>query len=160
MKNSILNYEKETVQIKFDNRTVDYTISNYYSKKINLFDYFLEYSDYIEMYEIVDNDKIERISYELYGSANYWDILILLNDRNPLFHMPYDFDYLESTINELVEQYSTLIYFNSPISEKRTEELKNEWVEKSKEQNELLRYIYVIDPLKMPDFLKDIKSFL
>lgn len=64
---------------KFDRRVVnsievtDYT-SVYYGALIEV---FKSYPDYFMVYETSTDEKIENISYNLYGSENYADIILL-----------------------------------------------------------------------------------
>ena len=51
--------------------------------------------------------KIENIAYKLYNDPKYYDILMLLNQRDMLFDMVYTFD----TIKDIVEE-ETNNYFN------------------------------------------------
>ena len=41
---------------------------------------------------VPQNATLEKISYDLYESKDYWDILLLVNERMPLFDMYYDYD--------------------------------------------------------------------
>ena len=147
MKNKILSYDTETVG--------NYIVSDYFSKKIDIYKLFsLDLTQYLDVYKMPDDDKLERVSYELYGTTDYWDLLLMLNDRNPLFDMPYNFDNLSDGATEFVNKYSSLIYFNSPLNETRTAELIEEWKSKVENQNDKLRFLYIIKPTQINNFIK------
>lgn len=151
MKNTILKFDQEEVD--------DFIVSNYFSKNISIYSFLTESikSEYFTTYKILDNDKIERISYEIYGTTDYWDLLLLINDREALCGMTYDFETCTSNVESYINKYEFEIYSNNDISDQRKEELLEEFYEKYKLRNELNRYMYIIKPSKMQDFLKILK---
>ena len=90
MINTLLTYDLEELD--------EFIVSDYTSKKVDIYNLFQEMkdngtlADFLEVYRISDDDKLERISYSIYGTPDYWDILLQINDRNPLFQMPYNLD--------------------------------------------------------------------
>lgn len=154
MKNKILNYTRETVG--------NLSVSDYFSKKIDVYSLFydteINMNDFVSISTLADDDKLERITFELYGSTDYWDLILMLNDRNPLFDMPYNFDNVTQSVEEYVRYYSNIIYYSSPLNEIRTQELIEEWKIKALEKNEKLRFIYVILPSKMPEFIRILRE--
>lgn len=151
MKNSILNFEKEEVN--------NFIVSDYFSKNINLYSIITDTikNEYFSIYRIMDNDKIERISYELYGTTDYWDLLLLINDRNALDGMTYDFETCSSAVESYINKYEFEIYSNKDFSTQRRDELIQEFDEKYKLRSEANRYLFIVNPSKMQDFLKIIK---
>lgn len=151
MKNSIINFEKIEVD--------DFIVSDYFSKNIYLYSIITENikKDFFITYRISDNDKIERISFELYGTTDYWDLLLLINDREALCGITYDFETCTANVESYVSKYEKEIYSNKDITDIRMNELLNEFYEKYKTRNEMNRYMFVVKPSKMQDFLKLIK---
>ena len=151
MKNTILNFEKEEVD--------NFIVSDYFSKNINLYSIITDNIklEFFTLYKIMDNDKIERISYELYGTTDYWDLLLLINDREAFCGMTYDFETCTSNVESYIDKYEFEIYSNEDISDERKTELLDEFYEKYKLRNEMNRYLHIIKPSKMQDFLKLIK---
>jgi hypothetical protein len=113
--------------------------------------------EYFTTYKILDNDKIERISYEIYGTTDYWDLLLLINDREALCGITYDFETCTSNVESYINKYEFEIYSNNDISDERKTELLDEFYEKYKLRNEMNRYMYIIKPSKIQDFLKILK---
>lgn len=150
MKNKVLEFEKEELD--------DFIVSDYFSKPVHLIDDIADFSDFLETYRMTDNDKIERISYELYGTTDYWDIIILLNGREALFNMAYDFDMLDESTSFLINFYKANIYSNGILPEERETSLRDEIEDLSDKDNEKYRFIKVPRPARMGDFLRLLKS--
>lgn len=155
MKNKIVNFDTEIVDLGDD--SVTYEIPDYFSKDIHISDlestYYDTWSDYMDTYRMQDNDKLERVSYELYGTTDYWDILFLLNDRDPLFDMPFDYDTLSETSSNFIDAYVNDIYNESSLNDARVNALTEEVVNEAIQNNETYRYITVVKPSKISDFI-------
>jgi len=156
MTNTILNYEYEELD--------EFIVPDYFSKKIDLYNILQEFSnkgvlgEYVVTYRIADDDKLERISYDLYGTVAYWDLILQINDKNPLFEMPYSLDTIIDSSEEYWTNYSNLLYFQAPLCDAHLNRLINDEIEKMKEQNEIYRIIYLIKPSKMQEFLKILRE--
>jgi hypothetical protein len=154
--NSILNYTLEELD--------EFIVPDYFSKQIDLYNILNEFSDngilmdYVQIYRISDDDKLERISYDIYGTTNYWDLLLQINDKQPLFEMPYSLDTIVDSSEEFWNNYSELVYFQAPLKSPVLEKLINTEIEKMKEQNEIFRFIYIIKPTKLQEFLKILRE--
>lgn len=156
MTNSILNYTYDELD--------EFIVSDYFSKKIDVYSILEEFktagtlTNYVQTYRIADDDKLERISYDIYGTTLYWDMLLQINDKQPLFEMPYSLDVLMDGAVEFWNNYSELIYFQSPLNSTVLQSLVDEEIEKMKEQNEIYRFIYIIKPTKIHEFLKILRD--
>ena len=156
MVNTILKYDYEDLG--------DYIVSDYTSKKIDLYNILQEMkdnntlSDYFDIYRMMDDDKLERISYSIYGTTDYWDILLQLNDRNPLFEMSYNLDTIVDSVEIFWKKYSNNVYFQSPLNDTVLNELILAEIENMKKQNEIYRLIYIIKTSKMNEFLKILRE--
>lgn len=157
MKNTILNYELENVQIDLG-FTDDVNVRDYFSKDIKIFNLFNEHQDLFVTYQIENDDKIERISYELYGTTDYWDILLMLNDRSPLFEIPYGYDPIHDYAKIQIDIYRNLIYSHSPLLLARTDNLFDDLSEELLDNNETIRTMYIIKPSRMNDFIAVLKE--
>lgn len=152
MTNTLLNYELEELD--------EFIVPDYFSKKIDLYNLIQEFSEagtlgyYLATYKIADDDKLERISYDIYGTTNYWDLLLQLNDKNPLFELPYSLDTIIDSSEEHWNNYSNLLYFQAPLRDTVLKLLIDEEIEKMKVQNEKYRFLYIIKTTKMQEFLK------
>ena len=156
MTNSVLNYDYEELD--------EFIVSDYTSKKIDLYNILQEMKDnnrlneFFEVYRIMDDDKLERISYAVYGTTDYWDILLQLNDRNPLFELPYNLDTTFEKAEAFWDYYANSIYFQAPLDNNLMQELIDAEIEIMKEKNEIYRFIYIVKTSKMNEFLKILRE--
>ena len=156
MTNTLLNYTLEELD--------EFIVPDYFSKKIDLYNLIQEFSEagtlgyYLATYKIADDDKLERISYDIYGTTNYWDLLLQLNDKNPLFELPYSLDTIIDSSEEYWNNYSNLLYFQAPLMDNVLKLLIDEEIEKMKVQNEKYRFLYIIKTTKMQEFLKILRD--
>ena len=156
MINTLLTYELEELD--------EFIVPDYTSKKVDIYNLFQEMkdngtlADFLEVYRIADDDKLERISYSIYGTPDYWDILLQINDRNPLFQMPYNLDTTFEIAEVVWNNYSNNVYFQSPLDSNLLQSLIDEEIERLKEKNEFYRFIYIIKTSKMNEFLKILRE--
>lgn len=156
MTNSILNYINEELD--------EFIVPDYFSKKIDVYTVLQEFSEagtlgeYVVSYRMSDDDKLERISYDIYGTPIYWDLLLQINDKVPLFEMPYSLDTIIASSEEFWNNYSNLLYFQAPLNNVVLQALIDEEIEKMKEINEIYRIIYIIKPTKLQEFLKILRD--
>lgn len=150
---------KNTV-LKFDHEELDeFIVPDYFSKSNDISYLVHEIKDYLEVYKISDNDKLERISYELYGTTDYWDILLLLNGRDPLFDFPYDYDAVYDSARNYVNRYMHYIYSGAPlIVGTVADALYSEFLDKNINNNEANRFMFIVKPNKIGDFIKILKD--
>jgi len=102
-----MSYLSNTI-LKYNHRTIDgYDIADYQSLNIQQIKTFLKNlpDSIFKYYTVQDNDKFERISQELYGNPDYWDIIMLINDRNPLTGLPFDTDTIMNLSDNKIKDY-------------------------------------------------------
>ena len=150
MKNTVLIYDTEELD--------EFIVSDYFSKKITVFDLIPDIGDYLAIYKLQDNDKLEKISFDLYKTTDYWDILLMLNDRNPLFEMPYETDAITTQAETLIDKYCNNIYVNHPMEITSLTRFTEKFMADFNSLNESYRYLYVIQPTRMGDFIKLLKD--
>ena len=112
--------------------------------------------EYIDYYQLDDNEKIEYISFKLYSNENYWDLLLYINGMTPLFDSPYDFSVLSDNSSKTVDEYISRT--GVIITQENKQKLIDSLVIKNSSKNELHRIIKVIKPSKLQDFLKIIRT--
>lgn len=150
MKNSILNYDTEELE--------EFIVKDYFSKNVDVYNIFSELEEFLEQYKMADDDKLERISYELYGDPNYWDLLLLINDKNPLLQMSYNYDVLLNDVEDKIAVYSNLIYSHPPLTAERLAAGYDILLNKADDNNENNRFIYVVKPNQLNDVLSILKE--
>jgi|SaaInl8_200m_RNA_FD_contig_21_2030988_length_1509_multi_5_in_0_out_0_2 hypothetical protein len=146
--NTVINYKKVTI----DNKEIEDYTSIYFG---NMKKYVSECDgDFFDWHFSVDDDKMERISYELYGSEHYWDILVLINSRDPLFDMPYNGDTVLSMSEDKTEEYRSGVFKNSFTTE-HTAYMTEEYNKIISERNESFRALRIVKPNKFQEFMKE-----
>ena len=146
MKNTVIKYPNISCR--------QFTAQDYTDKKFKQILDLPELTDstYVEHIELLDNQTIEQISYILYGSPDFWDILVLINNMDPLFSMSYDFDIIKDISKAKVQKY---LEGYSGMYKNDTEERLDELVlHNNIEANEKRRTIRVIKKDRLGDFLK------
>ena len=159
MKNTVLDFDTEEVDLDTDTFG-DVNICNYFSKDVKIYNILtddlddIDIDDYTLTYKMSDDDRLERISYDLYGTTDYWDVLARLNERDPLLHIPYNYDVISEDNTSFVDAYFNSIYSQAPLTDDtRIDALTSEFATEEVSLNEEYRYITVIKPSKMSSFL-------
>lgn len=145
MKNTILKYDKIESQ-KFI--AEDYT-SKKFRKILTVPE--LSNTEFIEHIELMDNQTIEQISFILYGTADYWDLLVLINDIDPLFDMVYEFDVIETISEKTVSNY--LSDYSGLYKQDTYARLKTLILNRNVQESEERRTIKIIKPEKLFDII-------
>ena len=103
---------------------------------------------YLGILELSNNVTLEKISWQIYKSPDYWDILLLVNDIDPLFGMPYDYDTVSESTTSQVDKYAEKVY-RGHLSDKDRQRLHDAIAAKDSEANEAHRRIYYVYPEKI-----------
>lgn len=100
LKNSILKYNRIDMG--------DYSVPDYGSLNMVAIQQYVNSCDYkwFDWYRMDNNDNLERIALELYGNPDYWDILMVINNKNP-FDVPLDLDAICSTIEYKIAEFES-----------------------------------------------------
>lgn len=135
MTNTVYIFDK---MIRDDYEVRDFT--NYYYGNISNF--FRQYSELFEPYTLEDDEKMENVSYKLYGTTDYADLIVAVNQDVLLWNVPYNQDINKDRIDILFKLISNSI--DSIGSEERKNKkayiLAEELIE---EQDNLKRNIIV-----------------
>lgn len=132
----------------------DYTSKNY--KKLINYLKSIDSTELIQYIRIEANSLIEEISHRYYGSARYWDIILLINVQDPLFSMVYDFDLVYELSEYITNKYfSRNVYdgYSGFYNDDTKKRLFKELESKLTEQNDKNRVIKIIKPSRLQDFL-------
>jgi hypothetical protein len=119
--------------------------------------YFTE--DYYHIIKIEDDKLLEAISFELYDSTDYWDILMVLNNMTTMNELPVKYDVvLDRAEKELAGWVKTadLMYSfldDSDIKDKYDSILKNEI-----EKNEKYRNFKYISATDLSELMADLNG--
>jgi hypothetical protein len=110
--------------------------------------------DYFDWYQMQNDDKLERISLELYKNADYWDILLLINQKDPLFNMPYNFNTVSNMAEDKAIKYAEKINNQTTLPQEHIDYLIATYQNEFEIQNELYRPLRIVKPNKMQEFIR------
>ena len=158
MKNTILKYKTESLEMNIDGNLKTYNVNDYFSKDIGINNIIDKLEPFLALYKTSNGDKLERISYELYNTTDYWDILLLLNNRDPLYGMTYDDDAIRQMVRSLIENYQVVVYSHAPLNQLRTDNLLEQFVNEAIEENERLRNIIIVKPQEINNFISVLRE--
>lgn len=97
MKNSILNFEREVID--------NISVTDYKTLDLDSLRDLLNNKSYLKYIELKYNVLIENVSYKYYKNSAYWDLLLVMNNRDALFDMVYNFDTVVDIVDEITENY-------------------------------------------------------
>lgn len=150
MLNSIVNTKKEYVN---EDHSGSIEVSDYFSLELDNIRNLYHNPSMLEYIKLQFNDLIENIAYKLYNDPKYYDILMLLNQRDMLFDMVYTFD----TIKDIVEE-ETNNYFNEyqgKTSAEFLESYKKYKLEEYEKNNEKLNTLLVLKKDVLPEIIRN-----
>ena len=108
---------------------------------------------------VPQNTTLEKISYDLYDSKDYWDILLHVNERMPIFDMYCDYDIISEAGETALKEYEEKIYRKKILSEVR-ERLRLKMQENYEAENENLKIVKYIQKNYIYDFINYINNDL
>jgi hypothetical protein len=114
-------------------------------------------TNYISYIQLKDNETIELVSYNTYGTEDYWDLLLLINNRDPLFGMCYDYDMIYDRSVDYVNTFFSATY-SGIVSTALTAEFVAEELATRLTRNESLRTFKLIKPSMLQPFLKSARD--
>ena len=150
MKNTIMTFDKREFTDEF--------INDYTSRNFRPIAQMQEVSDniWIDYITLVDDQKVEQISQDLYGSPDYWDILMLINNRDPLFDMVYKFDVLSLIATNTIEKYAS--DYSGVYKQETFDDLAAEKLQQLQDESDVLRTFKIIRPSKISEFVKLLRT--
>ena len=104
------------------------------------------------------NERIEVISYNIYRSSDYWDLLLLINNIKDFRKLPVNQDKLEKRLNETYNEWLDTFGKNKTEPQKleKYQELENELFL----ENEKFRIINYINIDKISEIKAKIKELV
>lgn len=156
MKNTILKFKSTEVDIDLAGFE---RVQDYHDKKIDIWTIpEVLVSGMLDVYQMEDDDRLERISFHLYGTPDYWDLLSLLNENDPLFDMPYNEEILRDAIEKKVRIQQNFDYSHAPLIQSVADDLKKKYTTETLQKNEDTRILTVVKPSRINDFMALLKD--
>lgn len=152
MNNSTINYEDVIIN--------DVQLPDYMSKKYFMIAQMEELNDetYITYYQLLDDEKIETISYKFYDTPDYWDLILLINNMSPLMDMIYNFDVVEEESIKKIDFYAENVYVTKDLPEGFVDSMKVDDLNNTLTLLEENRTIKIIKPGALQSFLKILRE--
>lgn len=148
LKNSVMNFTNR--------QNNNYVLEDYFTFDLKAILDHVENctEDYFEWYLMKDDDKLERIALELYNNADYWDILLIINGKDALFDLPYNFDTLSSFAEEKAHAYREEVSELLTLSDAHVEQMVAVYEEQFRKENEENRALRIVKPTRMQEFIQ------
>lgn len=148
MKNSILNFEREAID--------SVSVVDYKSLNLDSLRELLNNKSYLKYIELKYNDLIENVSYKYYQNSAYWDLLLVMNNRDALFDMVYNFDTIVDIVDEITENYFQKNY-QGKVSEQFIEWYKENKKIKISNLNENNVILFILKDEILSEVIRNIK---
>ena len=152
MKNEFYKFD----EIAGTSGDTEYTYRDYTSERYSeIYKWDEIYDDaWTYIISLADNTKIETVSNDLYGTPDYWDLILGINNRSPLFDMAYDQDIIEADVAESLIEFQQYSILSTSLLALVESKLRAD-IEEKNENNRLIR---VIRPERLKDFLRLMRS--
>lgn len=164
-----MKYLENTILTNFDTIQIDDTsniLGTSNTGKLNIYTYDIQRIQRIYQYidicptswfgytNINNNTNLEKLSYDIYSDPDYWDVILIVNKRLPLFDNSYDYDVLNNIADSAIERYEEQVY-KRKLPEKIKEQFRLMYLDKVTETNEKNRIVKYVYPECMYDFLQN-----
>lgn len=134
-------------------------VYDYRSINLDEVESFLSSNSVTKKINVFPNHKIEKIANDQYSDKNYWDLILLLNNREMITEMPKNSDLLQETVETEVSEYfanPNRKYQGNAPSE-LIEAYKEALLEKRTEENLEKQLFEILDPNYKKQFLRSVK---
>jgi hypothetical protein len=99
-----------------------------------------------------DDDKLERVALEIYGVPDYWDIILIINHRNPLMEFPHNYDALVDFTERKIQRYIDTVY-GKDLAESTYNLMYDKYLNELNDQINIWRTLKIIKPSRIQEFL-------
>jgi len=137
----------------FDDFEIDGSNYNYKIKNFNSID-LTEIKEYLlglpEIYftylKVVEGTKIEKVLWDYYLEEDLYDLILLLNNREMIFDMPYSYDVVSSKVDTQLLDYEFKVFGNTigELSPQARERLRKKLDDQYSENNNKFVYLKAI----------------
>lgn len=136
-----------------DSNIVDYRSDNILERLNNY-----NFSDKLKNATLNENEFVEGKSYKSYNSPNFWDLILLINQKNGLFDMFFDNDTLNILADEITNEY---FYgdepYQGPITQTLIDEYRDYIYNTLVKKNVKNKNIKLISDYEIPKLLREVK---
>lgn len=104
--------------------------------------------------------NIEKVCFDYYKSTDYCDLIMMLNDRDIIYDMPYQSDIILEAIEKDIDRYRSKVFRNTfdKLSDRAYKDLENSLSNKYNSNNSKFLYIKAIRNTMIPLVLSNIRE--
>ena len=128
-----------------------------YTNLVSIKEILDKYKEYIQIYQVLEDERLDTISYKLYGTTDYWDMLVLLNDLKCMTDLPVNYDKVENRARQKHEDWTKI--FGKQKTKEQIASKYEEFLEQEIANNEKYRNFKYIDSSVINRFYLDIQNF-
>lgn len=117
-------------------------------------------NSYFVYLKVEIGSKIEKVCFDYYKNTNYCDLIMLINDRDMIYDMPYSYDILLEAIENDIDRYRSKVFRNThdKLSDRSYKDLENSLSKEYDSANSKFLYIKAIRNTMIPLVLSNIKE--
>ena len=145
---------RDTLSVKDQN--IEFLIRDY-TNLVSIQEILDKYKEYIQIYQVLEDERLDTISYKLYGTTDYWDMLVLLNDLKCMTDLPVNYDKVENRARQKHEDWTKI--FGKQKTKEQIASKYEEFLEQEIANNEKYRNFKYIDSSVINRFYLDIQNF-
>ena len=147
-------FSRDTLSVKDQN--IEFLIRDY-TNLVSIQEILDKYKEYIQIYQVLEDERLDTISYKLYGTTDYWDMLVLLNDLKCMTDLPVNYDKVENRARQKHEDWTKI--FGKQKTKEQIASKYEEFLEQEIANNEKYRNFKYIDTSMINRFHLDIQNF-
>ena len=147
-------FSRDTLSVKDQN--IEFLIRDY-TNLVSIQEILDKYKEYIQIYQVLEDERLDTISYKLYGTTDYWDMLVLLNDLKCMTDLPVNYDKVENRARQKHEDWTRI--FGKQKTKEQIASKYEEFLEQEIANNEKYRNFKYIDSSVINRFYLDIQNF-
>ena len=147
-------FSRDTLSVKDQN--IEFLIRDY-TNLVSIQEILDKYKEYIQIYQVLEDERLDTISYKLYGTTDYWDMLVLLNDLKCMTDLPVNYDKVENRARQKHEDWTKI--FGKQKTKEQIANKYEEFLEQEIANNEKYRNFKYIDSSVINRFYLDIQNF-
>ena len=125
-----------------------------YTNILDISEILEQYKGELSEYQVSNDERIEVISFNIYRSSDYWDLLLLINNIKDFRKLPVNQDKLEKRLNEIYSEWLDIFGKNKTEAQKleKFQELEQELFLEN-EKYRIIKYINI-------DKISEIKAMI
>lgn len=147
-------FSRDILDIKIDNEI--YQIRDF-TNTVSIDNVLKKYDEFIKTIQVDEDEKIENISFKLYGTTDYWDMLIILNGMKSMIELPVNYDKVVERAKNKFNKW--LKIFSKLKTQEQKDQKYEEFLNLEIDLNEKYRNLKYIDRNMISKFQLDIRNY-